>query len=95
MPASALAACPRPYVRLVGLNSSRWPGGISDDRLIPDHIIPTSEIDPLPVNLADRRDFQTILATTAKEVALSRTRRDSEGRLLGRSPLLDGHAMEV
>jgi hypothetical protein len=95
MPASALAACPRPYVRLVGLNSSRWPRGISDDRLIPDHLIPTAEIDPLPVNRADRRDFQTILATTAKELVLSRARRDSEGRLLGRSPLLDGQADEV
>jgi len=95
MPVSALAACPRAYVRLVGLNSSRWPRGISDDRLIPDHIIPTTQIDPLPVNLADRRDFHTVLATTAKEVVLSRARRDSEGRLLGRSPLLDGHEQEV
>ena len=95
MPASALAACPRPYVRLVGLNSSRWPRGIAEDRLIPDHLIPTAELDPLPVNLADRRDFQTILSTTAKEVVLSRARRDSEGRLLGRSPLLDDHADEV
>ena len=95
MPASALAACPRPYVHLVGLNSSRWPRGISEDRLIPDHLIPTAELDPLPVNLADRRDFQTILATAAREVVLSRARRDSEGRLLGRSPLLDGHADEV
>jgi PD-(D/E)XK nuclease superfamily len=95
MPASALAASPRPFVRLVGLNSSRWPRGISEDRLVPDHIIATAEIDPLPVNLADRRDFQTILATTAKEVVLSRARRDSEGRLLGRSPLLDGHDNDV
>lgn len=95
MPASALAACPRPYVRLVGLNSSRWPRSISDDRLIPDHIIPTAEIDPLPVNLADRRDFETILATTAKEIVFSRARRDSEGRLLGRSPLLAAHEREV
>lgn len=95
MPASALAACPRPHVRLVGLNSSRWPRSISDDRLIPDHIIPTVELDPLPVNLADRRDFQTILATTAKEVVLSRARRDREGRLLGRSPLLTSHDKEA
>ena len=88
MPASLLAAAPRRYVRLIGLNSSRWPRAISDDRLIPDHIIPTKELDPLPVNLADRRDFATILATTSGEVVLSRARRDSDGRLLGRSPLL-------
>ncbi|MGO7758373.1 PD-(D/E)XK nuclease family protein [Rhizobium ruizarguesonis] len=94
MPASALAASPRRFVRLIGLNSSRWPRGIAEDRLIPNHIIPTAELDPLPVNLADRRDFETILATTFGEVVLSRARRDSDGRLLGRSPLLAGHGEE-
>ncbi|EQD64639.1 hypothetical protein B2A_01900, partial [mine drainage metagenome] len=95
MPASALAASPRRFVRLLGLNSSRWPRGIAEDRLIPDHIIPTEVLDPLPVNLADRRDFETILATTTGEVVLSRARRDSDGRLLGRSPLLAGHGDET
>jgi len=95
MPASALAASPRRFVRLLGLNSSRWPRGIAEDRLIPDHIIPTPVLDPLPVNLADRRDFETILATTADTVVLSRARRDSDGRLLGRSPLLAGHGDET
>ena len=88
MPASALAASPRRFVRLLGLNSSRWPRGIAEDRLITNHIIPTPVLDPLPVNLADRRDFETILATTADTVILSRARRDSDGRLLGGSPLL-------
>ena len=95
MPASALAASPRRFVRLLGLNSSRWPRGITEDRLIPDHIIPTPMLDPLPVNLADRRDFETILATTADTVVVSRARRDSDGRLLGRSPLLAGHGDET
>ncbi|WEK58842.1 MAG: PD-(D/E)XK nuclease family protein [Candidatus Brevundimonas phytovorans] len=95
MPASALAASPRRFVRLLGLNSSRWPRGIAEDRLIPDHIIPTPVLDPLPVNLADRRDFETILATTAGAVVLSRARRDADGRLLGRSPLLAGHGDET
>ncbi|CCV09594.1 conserved hypothetical protein [Mesorhizobium metallidurans STM 2683] len=95
MPASALAASPRRFIRLLGLNSSRWPRGLAEDRLIPDHIIPTPVLDPLPVNLADRRDFETILATTAAEVVLSRARRDSDGRLLGRSPLLAGHGDET
>lgn len=94
MPASALAASPRRYVRLIGLNSSRWPRGISEDRLISDHIIPTAELDPLPIGAADRRDFATILATTENEVTLSRARRDSEGRLLGRSALLGPVAEE-
>jgi PD-(D/E)XK nuclease superfamily len=95
MPASALAASPRRFVRLIGLNSSRWPRGIAEDRLIPDHIIRTAELDPLPVSLADRRDFETILATTSGEVILSRARRDSDGRLLGRSPLLARHGEET
>lgn len=95
MPASALAASPRRFVRLLGLNSSRWPRGIAEDRLIPDHVIPTPVLDPLPVNLADRRDFDTILATTTDIVVLSRARRDSDGRLLGRSPLLTGRGDEA
>lgn len=95
MPASTLAASPRRFVRLLGLNSSRWPRGIAEDRLIPDHIIPTPVLDPLPVNLADRRDFETILATGIDTVVLSRARRDSDGRLLGRSPLLAGHGDET
>jgi hypothetical protein len=95
MPASALAASPRRFVRLLGLNSSRWPRGISEDRLLSDHIIPTAKLDPLPVGAADRRDFETILATTERQVVLSRARRDGDGRLLGRSTLLQGHADEI
>lgn len=95
MPASALAASPRRFVRLLGLNSSRWPRGISEDRLLSDHIIPTAELDPLPVGAADRRDFATILATSERQVVLSRARRDSDGRLLGRSTLLQGQPDEI
>lgn len=95
MPASFLAASPRRYVRLLGLNSARWPRGISEDRLIPDHIIPSGELDPLPISLGDRRDFETILATTSTEVVLSRARRDGDGRLLGRSPLVSSKEGEV
>lgn len=95
MPASALAASPRRHVRLIGLNSSRWPRAISEDRLISDHIIPTAELDPLPIGAADRRDFETILATTEIAVTMSRARRDSEGRLLGRSALLGPVAEEI
>ena len=88
MPASALAASPRRFVRLLGVNSTRWPRVMMEDRLLPDHIVPTAELDPLPVAAADRRDFATILATTESEIVLSRSRRDEEGRLLGRSTLL-------
>lgn len=90
MPASALAASPRKFVRLLGLTSTGWPRRISEDRLLSDHIVPVGELDPLPVTAADRRDFETILSTTTDQVVLSRARRDSEGRLLGKSPLLRG-----
>ena len=88
MPASALAASPRRFVRLLGLNSARWPRAAAEDRVLSDHIVPTSELDPLPITAADRRDFATILTTTEEQVVLSRSRRDQEGRLLGRSTLL-------
>ncbi|MGA2492871.1 MAG: PD-(D/E)XK nuclease family protein [Roseiarcus sp.] len=90
MPAAELAASPRPFVRLVGLSSGRWPRGVAEDRLLSEHIVPIAELDPLPVAAADRRDFATIQATTARQIVLSRPRRDAEGRLLGRSPLLQG-----
>lgn len=93
-PASALVAAPRPHVYLLGLNSQRWPRLAFEDRLLSDHIIATSELDPLPVNLADTKDFATLLATTTTEVVLSRARRDSESRLLGRSVLLQPYPEE-
>ena len=88
MPANALAASPRRFVRLLGLNSARWPRAMAEDRLLSDHIVPTADLDPLPVAAADRRDFATILATTEHEIVLSRARRGEDGRLLGRSTLL-------
>ena len=83
----ALASSPRPYVRLLALNAGRWPRRISEDRLVPDHVLPIEKLDPLPISDADRHDFETIIAT-AKSIAISYSRRDVEGRLLGRSPLI-------
>ena len=85
--AIALASAPRPYVRLLALNAGRWPRRISEDRLIPDHVLPVERLDPLPISDGDRRDFYTIIAT-AKSATISYSRRDVEGRLLGRSPLV-------
>lgn len=90
MPAKDLAASPRPHVRLLGLNSSRWPRRIAEDRLLSDHIVARTQLDSLPLAEADRRDFETILCTTDRQVVLSHSRRDSGGRLLGRSGLLQG-----
>lgn len=95
MPASALAASPRPFVRLLGLNASRWPRGALEDRLLADHIVPAAELDPLPAASADRRDFETILATSERQVVLSRARRGGDGSLLGRSVLLRGRPDEA
>jgi hypothetical protein len=92
--AMALASAPRPYVRLLALNTGRWPRGISEDRLIPDHVIPVDEFDPLPIADADRRDFASII-DAAKSVTASFSRRDVEGRLLGRSPLVTGMNKEI
>jgi hypothetical protein len=88
LPAAHLAASPRRFVRLLGLNSSRWPRRQSEDRLLSDHIVPREQLEPLAVSDADRRDFETILRTTERQVVLSYSRRDSEGRLLGLSSLL-------
>jgi hypothetical protein len=90
MPASALTASPRRFVRLLGLTSRAWPRLASEDRLLPAHVMDNNELDPLPIGTADRRDFASILATTETHVVLSRPRRDGEGRLLGKSPLLRG-----
>ncbi|MCS3731368.1 PD-(D/E)XK nuclease family protein [Bradyrhizobium betae] len=85
--ALSLAAAPRPFVRLLALNAGRWPRRISEDRLIPHHIIPIEDLDPLPVADADRRDFATIIGSST-QASISFSRRDVEGRLLGRSPLI-------
>ncbi|MET4799151.1 hypothetical protein ABIA96_001718 [Bradyrhizobium sp. LB11.1] len=85
--AFALASRPRPHVWLMGLNAGRWPRRISEDRLIPDHVLPIEKLDPLPVADGDKRDLRTIV-TMARSVAISFSRRDAEGRMLGRSPLI-------
>jgi hypothetical protein len=94
-PAAALAAVPRPFVRLIGLTSRAWPRHASEDPLLPDHIVPTHRLEPLPVHDADRRDFETIRRTTARQLFCSRSRRDAEGRLNGMSPLYPGRLPEI
>ncbi len=94
-PAAAIAAVPRPYTWLVGLTSRSWPRRASEDPLLPDHIIPSSRLDPLPVHQADTRDFETIGAMTANELVCSRARRDSGGRINGVSPLYPRDIAEV
>jgi hypothetical protein len=88
MSAESLAANPRKHVRLVGLSSRSWPRAVSEDALIPSHVVPPRDLDALPAGEADRRDYATILATTEGSVTLCWPRRDAEGRVLGISPLV-------
>ncbi len=87
-PAAELAAAPRPFVRLLGLNAQSWPRQSREDPLLPTSLVPAAVLDVLPVAEADRRDFASICGGTARELVLSCSRRDATGRLLGRSPLL-------
>ena len=94
-PASAIAAVPRPLTWLVGLTSRAWPRRATEDPLLPDHIVSSARLDPLPIHHADRRDFRTIRNMTDRELVCSRARRDSEGRLNGVSPLFPDDTAEV
>jgi hypothetical protein len=94
-PAAVLAAVPRPFVRLIGLASRAWPRHASEDPLLPDHIVPTHQLEPLPVHDADRRDFDTIRGTTARQLVCSYSRRDADGRLNGASPLFPAHVPAI
>ncbi len=86
-PAHALVTAPRKHVRLLGLNSRYWPQPGGEDPLLPDYIVAARELEPLPIPSRDRMNYLRILATAAESVVLSRSRRDGEGRLLGKSPL--------
>jgi hypothetical protein len=90
LPAASLAATPRRFVWLLGMNANLWPRNATEDGLLPDHVLSSRELDPVPVGRADRWTFNTILRSTGKQVVLSRSRRDSKGRALGASMLLHG-----
>ena len=94
-PASAIAAAPRSFTWLVGLTSRAWPRRAGEDPLVPEHIVASARLDPLPVHQADRRDFRTIHDMTDCDLVCSRARRDSEGRLNGVSPLFPRDNDEV
>ena len=86
-PASALASAPRPYTWLLGLTSRTWPRHSLEDPLLPDHIIASKRLIPIPVNEQDRHLFAAIIQGTESQLVCSRARRDTEGRLYGPSPL--------
>lgn len=86
-PAWAVASVPRAYTWLVGLTSQSWPRRMGEDALLPGHILIPDQLTPLPVHLADRRDFESIRNMTTLEWVCSRARRESEGRQYGISSL--------
>jgi hypothetical protein len=79
----------------VGFTSRAWPRHAAEDPLLPDHIVPSSALDPLPVHQADRRDFDTIIKTTKSQVVCSHARRDAQGRINGLSPLYPREPQEI
>ncbi|MCO6415852.1 PD-(D/E)XK nuclease family protein [Siccirubricoccus sp. KC 17139] len=90
MPASALASCPRPYVWLLGLNAQAWPRPAREDPLLPQRVLGGFVLEEVSTPKADRRSFKAIEISTTVAVARSFSRREAGGRLLGRSPLLNG-----
>ena len=94
MHAAALSCCPRPYVWLFGLNARVWPRAAAEDPLLPNHVIPASRLDPLPITQADRLAFAAIEGTTTHQLVCCASRRDATGRLLGLSPLMQDREPE-
>jgi PD-(D/E)XK nuclease superfamily len=85
-PAHAVASAPRPFTFMLGLTSRNWPRQGREDGVLPSHILDTALLEPASVTLEDRTHF-AVLRDAANEIVYSRSRRDSEGRLLGTSPL--------
>jgi len=85
--AAAVLGTQRKFVRLLGLNSSQWPRRTREDSLLPSHLVPAAELEPLSLPEFDRLCFRH-LCNHAYEVVYSRSRRGNDGRLLGPSPLL-------
>jgi hypothetical protein len=85
--ASQLAACPRPYTRLLGLTSRSWPRSENDDPLLPHHLLDRRRLHPVGVAERDRRHFEIIRAHTKEELVLSRSLRNAKGGVLSPSSL--------
>ncbi len=85
--AEQLAGAPRPFVWLLGFTSTEWPrtGGV--DPLLPAYLVPSSGVDPDPVEAMDRRCF-TVIKGAARQVMLSTARLSSQGKKASASSLL-------
>lgn len=85
--ADHLAAAPRRFAWLVGLTTTGWPRNSGLDPILPRYIIPSALVDPDPIEDADRRCLDNILASV-EEVVLSHGRLTSEGKRVGPSVLM-------
>ena len=86
-PAAHLAAAPRRHLRLLGLSGRAWPRAESEDALLPNHLLPRRQLQPVSDTERDRLCFAILLRHSDGEVVLSRSRRSSEGSLLAQSSL--------
>jgi hypothetical protein len=93
-PAAHVAAAPRPWLRLLGLTSRAWRRRMSEDPILPHHIVSAQVFDPDPMPEADRRTFAVLLASASTGMILSRSRRTAHGHRLGPSPLLPEDRIE-
>jgi RecB family exonuclease len=92
-PASQLAACPRPFTRLLGLTSRSWPRSENDDPLFPHHMLDRRELHPVSTAERDRLHFEIIRAQTREQLVLSRPQRNAKGGVLSPSPLWPGDSV--
>lgn len=86
-PASQLAACPRPFTRLLGLTSRSWPRSENDDPLLPHHLLDRRRLHPLGAAERDRRHLAILQAHTREQLVLSRSLRNAKGGVLSPSSL--------
>ena len=93
-PARHLAASPRPFVRLLGLNARAWPRQAADDPILPAHVLDPSMLGVPPVAAQDRAAFTAIRDGATGALALSRTRRNPRGGTISPSPLLPSNLPE-
>ncbi|CAN5708891.1 PD-(D/E)XK nuclease family protein [soil metagenome] len=86
-PAATLSLTPRPFVRLLGLTARAWPRRTAEDPLLPAHVLGPATLGESVAEI-DRRTFARFVRSTSGTLALSRSRRDVDGRELVPSPLL-------
>jgi hypothetical protein len=87
-PASHLVGAQRHWTRLLGMTGRSWPRQVTEEPLLPDHIVCQRVLNPISVPDRDRRAFEIIRDGARRSLVLSYSRRDAEGRLLAPSPLV-------